>query len=125
DLVVQGGFLSLWEVPGRYLGRVMNIHPALLPGFGGKGMYGIRVHRAVLEAGCKVSGCTVHFVDNHYDTGPIIVQRCVPVMEEDTPQSLADRVFEQECEAYPEAIDLFAGDRLRITPEGRVEVLAG
>ncbi|MGC9454198.1 MAG: phosphoribosylglycinamide formyltransferase [Phycisphaerae bacterium] len=114
DLVLMGGFLSFWWIPSRYQGRVMNIHPALLPCFGGKGLYGRRVHEAVLAAGCKVSGCTVHFASNEYDAGPIIVQRCVPVHEGDTPDSLAERVFEQECTAYPEAIRLFAEDRLRI-----------
>jgi formyltetrahydrofolate-dependent phosphoribosylglycinamide formyltransferase len=114
DLVVMGGFLSFWRIPERYDGRVMNIHPALLPGFGGKGLYGERVHEAVLSAGCKVSGCTVHFASNAYDAGPIIVQRCVEVREGDTPETLAARVFEQECEAYPEAVRLFAEGRLRI-----------
>jgi folate-dependent phosphoribosylglycinamide formyltransferase PurN len=92
----------------------MNIHPALLPAFGGKGMYGHHVHEAVLKAGCKVSGCTVHFADNLYDNGPIIVQKAVPVLESDTADDLADRVFEQELIAYPEAIQLFAEGRLRI-----------
>jgi len=114
DLVVQAGFLSLWQIPPQYEGRVMNIHPALLPRFGGHGMYGHHVHEAVLAAGCKVSGCTVHFVTNEYDSGPIIVQRCVKVLEGDTPDDLARRVFEQECIAYPEAISLFAQGRLRI-----------
>ncbi len=123
DLVVMGGFLSFWHIPPRYIGRGMNIHPALLPSFGGKGLYGERVHKAVLAAGCKVSGCTVHFVSNEYDAGPIIVQRCVPVLEGDTPETLAERVFEQECEAYPEAIRLFAQDRLRI--EGNVVQILG
>jgi len=114
DLVVQAGFLSLWAIPDRYIGRVMNIHPALLPGFGGHGMYGHHVHDAVLAAGCKVSGCTVHFVNNEYDAGPIIVQRGVAVEEGDTPDTLAARVFEQECIAYPRAIRLFAEGRLTI-----------
>jgi formyltetrahydrofolate-dependent phosphoribosylglycinamide formyltransferase len=118
DLVLQAGFLSLWQVPPRYEGRVMNIHPALLPSFGGHGMYGHHVHEAVLARGCKVSGCTVHFVTNEYDAGPVIVQWCVPVLEGDTADSLAERVFEQECVAYPEAIRLFAEGRLRI--EGKV-----
>ena len=113
DLVVQAGFLSYWKLPERYLGRVMNIHPALLPSFGGKGMYGLRVHQAVLAAGCKVSGCTVHFVDNEYDHGKIIVQKCVPVLPDDSPETLAARVFEQECIAYPEAIALFAAGKIR------------
>jgi folate-dependent phosphoribosylglycinamide formyltransferase PurN len=95
----------------------MNIHPALLPGFGGRGFFGHRVHEAVLAAGCKVSGCTVHFCDNEYDHGPIILQLPAPVLDDDTPDTLAARIFELECLAYPEAIRLFAADRLRI--EGR------
>ncbi len=114
DLVCLAGFLSFWLVPDRYAGRVMNIHPALLPSFGGQGMYGHHVHEAVLARGCKVSGCTVHFVTNEYDAGPIILQRAVPAYAEDTPETLAARVFRQECEAYPEAIRLFAEGRLRV-----------
>ena len=118
DLVCLAGFLSYWIIPERYAGRVINIHPALLPSFGGKGMYGHHVHEAVLAWGCKVSGCTVHFVSNEYDEGPIILQRCVPAYAEDTPDDLAARVFEQECIAYPEAIRLVAEGRLRV--EGRI-----
>jgi formyltetrahydrofolate-dependent phosphoribosylglycinamide formyltransferase len=118
NLVCMAGFLSYWVIPERYLGRVMNIHPALLPAFGGEGMYGHRVHEAVLARGCKVSGCTVHFVNNTYDDGPIVLQRAVPVRAEDTPDDLAARVFREECLAYPEAIHLFAEGRLRI--EGRI-----
>jgi len=114
DLILLAGFLSYWIIPQRYLGRVMNIHPALLPSFGGKGMYGHHVHEAVLARGCKVSGCTVHFVNNEYDEGPIILQRAVPAYAEDTPDDLAARVFREECIAYPEAIRLFAEGRLRI-----------
>jgi formyltetrahydrofolate-dependent phosphoribosylglycinamide formyltransferase len=114
DLILLAGFLSYWIIPQRYLGRVMNIHPALLPSFGGKGMYGHHVHEAVLARGCKVSGCTVHFVNNAYDEGPIILQRAVPAYAEDTPDDLAARVFEQECIAYPEAIRLFAEGRLHV-----------
>lgn len=117
-LVVMAGFLSLWHIPPHYENRVINIHPALLPSFGGKGMFGHHVHEAVLAAGCKISGCTVHFVTNEYDQGPIILQRAVPVLEGDSPDDLAARVFEQECVAFPEAIRLFAEGRLRI--EGRV-----
>ena len=117
DLVCLAGWLCLLDVPQRYLGRAMNIHPALLPSFGGHGMYGQRVHRAVLDHGCKVSGCTVHFVDNTYDTGPIIVQRTCAVLDDDTLESLAHRVFEEEKVAYPQAIRLFQEGRLRI--EGR------
>lgn len=114
DLVCMGGFLSLWQIPDEFHGRVMNIHPALLPEFGGRGLYGHHVHEAVLAAGKKVSGCTVHFCDNKYDHGPIILQREVPVLPDDTSDTLAARVFEQECIAYPEAITLFAQGRVRL-----------
>ena len=117
DLVCMAGFLQLLPIPDDFLGRVMNIHPALIPAFCGKGFYGNRVHEAVLAAGVKATGCTVHFADNQYDHGPIILQRTVPVLDEDTPETLAARVFKEECEAYPEAIRLFAEGRLRI--EGR------
>jgi len=117
DLVCMGGFLSMWVIPPEFEARVMNIHPALLPLYGGKGFYGDRVHRAVLDAGCKVSGCTVHFVDNIYDNGPIILQSALAVNEDDTPESLGRRVQKLERAVYPEAIRLFARDRLRI--EGR------
>jgi phosphoribosylglycinamide formyltransferase-1 len=95
----------------------VNIHPALLPSFGGKGLYGHKVHAAVIEHGCKISGCTVHFLDDAYDTGPIILQRACPVLDDDTPQTLAARVFEEEKIAYPEAIRLFQEGKLKI--EGR------
>ena len=88
--------------------------PSLIPAFCGKGYYGLRVHQAVLEYGAKVSGCTVHFVDNQYDHGPVILQRTVAVQEDDTPQSLAQRIFQVECEAYPEAIHLFADGKLTV-----------
>lgn len=117
DLVCLAGWLCMLSIPDRYAGRIMNIHPALLPSFGGKGMYGHHVHEAVIAHGCKVSGCTVHFVDQHYDNGPIIVQRTCPVMENDTADALAARVFDQEKLAYPEAIRLFQQGRLRV--EGR------
>lgn len=122
DLVCLAGFLVLWRIPERYRGRVVNIHPALIPAFCGKGMYGHRVHEAVVASGVKVSGCTVHFADNQYDHGPIILQRTVPVGFDDTPDDVAERVFREECEAYPEAIRLFAAGRLRIDG-GRVHVL--
>lgn len=112
NLVIQAGFLSLWQIPAKYEGRVMNIHPALLPDFGGKGMFGHHVHEAVIAAGRKTSGCTVHFVTNEYDSGRIILQREVPVLEDDDADSLAARVFEQECIAYPEAIRMFAEGKL-------------
>lgn len=114
DLICLAGWLSLLEIPDRYTGRIMNIHPALLPAFGGKGMYGDRVHQAVLDYGCKVSGCTVHFVDAHYDEGPIILQRACGVQEGDDAAALAARVFEEEKIAYPEAIRLYQQNRLVI-----------
>lgn len=117
DLVVLAGFLSLMKIPEDYRGKVINVHPSLIPAFCGKGFYGARVHQAALDYGVKVSGCTVHFADDTYDTGPIIVQRTVPVIEGDTAETLAHRVFEQECMALPEAISLYAEGRL--TPEGR------
>ena len=114
DLVCMAGFLCLISIPQDFQNRVMNIHPSLLPSFGGKGMYGKRVHQAVLDAGCKVSGCTVHFANEEYDRGPIIVQRTCPVEDGDTADTLASRVFEQECAAYPEAIRLFHAGRLNV-----------
>lgn len=118
DLVCLAGFLCLLSIPDDFAYRVLNIHPALLPAFGGKGMYGHHVHEAVLKAGCKVSGCTVHFADQTYDTGPILVQRTCPVGHNDTPDTLAARVFEQECLAYPEAIRMIA--KQPVTIDGRV-----
>jgi formyltetrahydrofolate-dependent phosphoribosylglycinamide formyltransferase len=117
DIVCLAGFLQLLQVPPDFHLRVLNIHPALIPAFCGKGFYGPKVHEAALAAGVKVSGCTVHFADNEYDHGPIINQRAVPVLDYDTPASLAARIFEQECEAYPEAIRLLAAGRLKV--EGR------
>ncbi len=114
DLVCLAGFLSLLVIPEDFAGRVMNIHPSLLPAYGGKGMHGRHVHEAVLAAGETVSGCTVHFADNSYDTGPIILQRTCPVLPADDADALAARVFAQECEAYPEAINAFAAGRLRV-----------
>lgn len=108
DLVVMAGFLHLIEVPADFAGRVINIHPALLPAFGGKGFHGMHVHRAVLDRGCTVSGCTVHLVDNEYDHGRVLLQRTVRVLPDDTADSLAARVFAAECSALPEAISRFA-----------------
>ncbi len=123
DLVCLAGFLQLLHIPDDFRNRVLNIHPALIPAFCGKSYHGSAVHQAVLERGVKVSGCTVHFADNEYDHGPIVTQRVVPVLDEDTPESLAARVFAAECEAYPQAIQWFAQGRLRI--EGRrVRVLS-
>jgi phosphoribosylglycinamide formyltransferase-1 len=113
-LALMAGFLSLWNIPDDFHGRVMNIHPALLPRHGGKGMHGEHVHKSVLAAGDNESGCTVHFADNTYDTGPIILQKKVPVLPTDTPETLAQRVFEQECQAYPEAIQLFMQGKAKL-----------
>ncbi|MCA8924587.1 MAG: phosphoribosylglycinamide formyltransferase [Planctomycetes bacterium] len=105
DWVCLAGFLKhLAPIPEDFRQRVLNVHPALLPAFGGQGFYGARVHAAVLEHGCKLSGCTVHLVDDAYDAGPIVVQRAVEVRDDDTPETLAARVFEAECQAYPEAL---------------------
>ena len=106
DLVVMAGFLKHVLIPADHENRVLNIHPSLLPSFGGEGMYGHHVHEAAIQKGVKVSGCTVHYVDNQYDNGPILHQRTCPVLAADDANSLAKRVFEQECLALPEAIQL-------------------
>ena len=121
DLVIQGGWLCLWKIPAKYEGHTINIHPALLPSFGGKGMWGHNVHEAVLASGCKITGCTVHFCTNEYDKGPIIIQMSCPVEDDDTPESLAARVFKLECIAYPKAITLFLKDKLFLQG-GRVKI---
>jgi formyltetrahydrofolate-dependent phosphoribosylglycinamide formyltransferase len=123
DLICLAGFLQLIHIPDDFQGRVMNIHPSLIPAFCGKGYYGHRVHEAALAYGVKISGCTVHFADNVYDHGPIILQRAVPVLDDDTPDTLAARVFDEECQAYPEAIRLFTAGRLRL--EGRTVRIVG
>jgi phosphoribosylglycinamide formyltransferase 1 len=104
DLVCLCGYLRLLKIPAAFAGRVLNIHPALLPKFGGKGFFGHHVHEAVLRAGESESGCTVHYCDDVYDRGSILLQERVPVLPDDTADSLADRVFAAECVAYPEAI---------------------
>ncbi len=121
ELVALAGFIRHYRYPPEQEGRIMNIHPALLPAFGGKGFYGERVHEAVLRSGAKFSGCTVHFVTLEYDSGPIILQRVVPVLPADTPETLAARVFAEECIAYPEAIRLYAEGRLELSG-GRVRI---
>lgn len=119
NFIVLAGYLR--KIPASliraYRGRIINIHPALLPSFGGKGMYGKHVHQAVLDYGCKVSGATVHFVEEEYDTGAPILQRCVRVHEDDTAETLAGRVLEVEHQILPEALRLFAEERVQI--EGR------
>jgi folate-dependent phosphoribosylglycinamide formyltransferase PurN len=120
----MAGFLKLAPVPDDFAGRVVNIHPALIPAFCGHGMYGRRVHQAVLDYGAKVTGVTVHFVDNEYDAGPIIWQQPAPVFDDDTAETLADRVFELEKEAYPHVLRLLAAGRISL--EGRhVRIAAG
>lgn len=114
DLVALAGFLSLIKIPEDFRHRVMNIHPSLIPAFCGRGFFGHKVHEAVLDRGAKITGCTVHFADNEYDHGPIILQRGVAVKDDDTPDTLAKSVFVAECAAYPEAIGLFASGRLAI-----------
>lgn len=114
DYVAMAGFLKLAPVPADFTGRVVNIHPALIPAFCGHGMYGHHVHQAVIDAGVKVTGCTVHFVDNKYDCGPIIWQQPVPVFDDDTADTLAKRVFEAEKEAYPHVLRMLAAGRVQL-----------
>lgn len=120
DLVVLAGFMRIItrELVERFPDRMLNIHPALIPSFCGPGFYGHHVHEAVLAYGAKVSGCTVHFVELEVDGGPIIIQRAVPVVEGDTPETLAARVLVEEHVAYPEAVRLYCAGRLRV--DGRV-----
>jgi phosphoribosylglycinamide formyltransferase-1 len=106
DLIALAGYLKLYTPPEKLTQRVLNIHPSLIPSFCGEGFYGHHVHEAVKARGCKVSGCTVHFANEVYDEGPIVVQKCVAVNDEDTPDDIADKVFAIECEAFPEAINL-------------------
>ncbi len=106
ELITLAGYLYLYEPPLHLLRAVLNIHPSLIPSFCGPGFYGHHVHEAVKARGCTVSGCTVHFVNEVYDDGPIIVQKCVSLTDADTPDDIADKVFAQECEAFPEAINM-------------------
>ena len=122
ELVCLCGYLRWFRVDEPFAGRAMNIHPALLPEFGGEGMHGQVVHQAVLDSGGRFSGCTVHFVDAEYDHGPIILQRTCPVLPDDDHDALAARVFVQECIAYPEAIRLFGSNRLSVNDD-RVHIL--
>ncbi len=108
SLVVMGGYLEHLLIPPDFDQRVLNVHPSLIPAFCGRGMYGLRVHEAAIRAGAKISGCTVHWVDNQYDHGPIVLQRSCDVLPDDTPEILQKRVFALECEALPEAIRQYA-----------------
>lgn len=113
ELVVMGGYLDYLLIPEQFTNRVVNIHPSLIPAFCGHGFYGLRVHQAVLDYGAKLSGCTVHFVDNQFDHGPIIAQRSCPVLCDDSAESLQARVFELECGLYPETIQAIAQGRVK------------
>ena len=121
DMIVMAGFLRKLTIPDEYQNRVINIHPSLIPSFCGRGFYGLKVHQAAIDYGCKISGCTVHLVDNQYDHGPIVAQRVVDVLPEDTSQVLAARVFAQECVLYPEVINHFANDEVSI--QGRQVII--
>lgn len=114
QLIVQAGWLCYWQPPAAWRGRVINIHPALLPHFGGKGMYGRHVHAAVLAARRRISGATVHLVDDQFDHGPIILQAACPVRPGDTPDTLAARVFAVECDLLPRALELARDNRLPV-----------
>jgi len=124
DLVVLAGYLRVLTpvLISKYAGRLMNTHPALLPSFGGQGMHGLNVHQAVLDYGCKVSGCTIHFVTLDVDGGPIIAQKAVPVLETDTPETLQERILKEEHKLLPRAIQLFAQGKLKMDGR-RVRVL--
>lgn len=123
DFVVLAGYLNMIaeNFVKAFPDRIINIHPSLIPSFCGKGYYGLNVHRAALEYGVKISGCTVHFVDEHYDSGTIILQRCVPVLEDDTPETLQARVLEEEHRALPEAVRLLTTGKVR--KEGRKVII--
>ena len=125
DTIVLAGYLKLVypEVVHRFHGRILNIHPALLPSFGGDGLYGMRVHKAVIDSGCKVTGVTVHLVDEEYDRGPIVAQEPVRVQDDDDPETLAARVLEVEHKLYPKVIQWLAQGRLEISG-GKVKVAA-
>jgi phosphoribosylglycinamide formyltransferase-1 len=119
DLIILAGYLSILspELIDKYRGKIINIHPSLLPAFGGKGFYGEKVHKAVIESGTKVSGATVHFVDENTDAGPIILQKAVVVLYSDTPETLAKRILSIEHSLMVKAVELFCKKRLKL--EGR------
>ncbi len=125
DLIVLAGFLVVLpaELIQRYRNRILNVHPSLIPAFCGTGYYGLRVHEKALERGVKITGATVHFVDEGTDTGPIVLQKAVAVERDDTPQTLQRRVMEEaEWKILPQAVELFAGGRLKVE-DGRVVIL--
>ena len=123
ELVVMGGFLRQLSIPEDFENRIINIHPSLIPAFCGKGFYGSKVHQGVLDYGCKLTGCTVHYVDDHYDHGPIIAQQSVAVDPDDDAKSLAARVFAAECELLPAVINQIASGNVSI--DGRVVAING
>lgn len=122
ELIVCAGYLSLYLPPAQWRQRVVNVHPALLPAFGGPGMYGVHVHEAVLTSGSKVSGCTVHLTDEHYDSGPILAQRSVVVLPDDTVETLAARVQAAERELLPLLLQTWADRRIHVGEDGRVSI---
>ncbi len=115
DLIVLGGFMSRYILPDKYKDKAINIHPALIPSFCGKGFYGEKVHQAVINYGAKITGCTVHFIDNEYDNGPIIAQESIAVLEDDTPQTLQERVVNLEQKVYPKVIQTIVENRVRVS----------
>lgn len=118
DIVCLAGYLKLYTPPDDLKNRVINIHPSIIPLFCGNGFYGDRVHAAVKKRGCMVSGCTVHFANEKYDEGPIILQKCVALNFDDTIKDIASRVFETECEAFPEALNLVDEKGLTFSGKG-------
>ncbi len=120
EYVVMGGFLQHLLIAPDFQNRVVNIHPSLIPAFSGQGMYGLKVHQAAVDYGVKVSGCTVHFVDDHFDHGPVILQRTCPVLDSDSAESLQKRVFALECEALPEALRLLQSRRVQLSADNRL-----
>lgn len=122
DLVVLAGYLRLVpaEVVAHYRGHILNVHPALLPKFGGPGMFGHHVHEAVIASGARLTGPTVHFVDERYDEGPVIAQAPVPVLPSDTPDELAARVLQAEHQLYPRVVEAVAAGRIRLGSDNRV-----
>ena len=124
DTVALAGYLRKIPAPvvWAFRDRILNVHPSLLPAFGGAGWYGRRVHQGVLDAGCRVSGATVHLVDDQYDTGPIVLQEAVRVLPDDTADTLAARVLAVEHRLFPDALALLADGRLRVA-DGRVSLL--
>lgn len=119
SFIVLAGYLKLIpnDLIENFKNKIINIHPALLPSFGGNGMYGMNVHRAVFDSSSKVSGATVHLVDNTYDTGKIVAQRCVDISDVKTPEEIAERVLKIEHQLLPEVVKAFAEDRVKIQPD--------